>query len=220
MTDEPRENLEELNSIADDDEVDESDISTPEAACLPENHSSADEKESIPQSVEILNELAQIRDMMEKRLSRDKTKEEAFERLYQELDALKRNKAFEDYRSLFIDLVLLYDRIQLAKVDLEAPLSDILESLQEELKEILSRREIEPIIGAPAFFDPAFQRAVSTEIVEIAQLDGKVIRVLRGGFTYKGTVLRPEEVVVGRYQPSQPNRESGEETSCEDEETE
>lgn len=219
MSNEPREKSETLNAIT-PDAMDESNISVPEVACSPETHPSADEEESIPQSGRIFDELAQIRGIMEKRLSRDKAKEEAFERLYKELDALKRNKAFEDYRPLFIDLVLLYDRIQSAKVDLEAPASDVLESLQDELKEILSRRAIEPMTNVACFFDPAYQRAVSTENVESAEVDGKVIRVLREGFAYRGTVLRPQEVVVGRYQPSPQNTESGEKFPHQDKETE
>jgi molecular chaperone GrpE (heat shock protein) len=173
---------------------------TPAPTCNEERPASVDEQQSHRGTDKILEELAGIRDILEKRMSRDQAKEEAFDRLYQELDALKRNKAFEEFRPLFIDLVLLYDRIQAAKTDSDSRLQTVLESLQDELKEILARREIEPITKTTEFFDPAFQRAVSTEMVASMDLNGRILRVLREGFMYRGMVFRPQDVVVGRYQ--------------------
>ena len=138
--------------------------------------------------------------MIEGRLKYDKTKEDAFNRLYGELDELKKNKAFEDIRPLYIDLILLYDRINESNNDNDCKNCELLDSIKEELIEILSRRNIEliPQNNEP-FFDPTLQRIVNTVPVEILELDGKVITILRCGFTFKGRVLRPQEVVVGKY---------------------
>lgn len=213
MTDEPEEKREALDAEL-SDVIGDFDSSASKVASSPESHVGDDEDERIPKSTLILDELAQIRKIIEGQLSCDQRKDEAFERLYQELDAVKRNKVFEDYRPLFIDLILLYDRLQAAKADSESIGIDVLESLQSELKEILSRREIKSMENAPDVFDPVTQRAVSIESVQSVEHDGKVIRVLREGFAYKGTVLRPQEVVVGRYQLSTTNSESGKKSLC------
>ncbi len=150
----------------------------------------------------VFDALVDFRGILETRLVRDKAKDEAFERLYEELDSLKRNKAFEEYRPLLMDLILLYDRFQSAREAATPATNEVLDSLQEELKEVLTRRDIEAIVRMDDAFDPAFQRAVCVESVESTELDGKVIRVLREGFTCRGLVFRPQEVVVGRYRSS------------------
>lgn len=207
MIDEPEKKCDDLDTTM-SDQAGDSAITAPEIVCSPEDHlADDDDKESIPESDRILDEIEQIRKIIKSRLSYDKSKDEAFERLYQELDELKRNKVFEECRPLFIDLILFYDRIQAATVESESPSCDVLESLQGELKEVLLRREIEPIRNTSVLFDPTTQRAVSTEDVESVELGGKVIQVLREGFAYRGKVLRAQEVVVGRHQPSATNSE-------------
>lgn len=154
---------------------------------------------SLPEWSEMCKNITEIRDLITERLKWDKTKEHAFERLYEELDAHKKNKAFEDNRPLYIDLILLYDRIELFKKEPDVSNCDVLDSIQEELMEILLRRDIEIIKKEGESFDPCFQRIVNTQEVATIDLDGKVIHILRDGFTYKGGVLRPQELVVGKY---------------------
>jgi len=165
------------------------------------SQSGFDTKDNSSQEQNILRELAKIQNILERRLSHDRVKDEAFERLYQDLDHVKRNRALEELRPLFIDLILFYDRIQTVDIDSGTSINEILCSLKEELEEILLRREIEPIKSPIDFFNPKFHKAVGLEQVESVELDGKIIRVLRDGFIYRETVLRPQEVVVGRYKP-------------------
>lgn len=147
----------------------------------------------------LCQKITEIHDSLVNRIKYDAVKERAFERLYGELDELKKNKAFEDYRALFVDLLLLYDRVQLFKKDYSDSGFDVLDSIQEELIEILLRRDIEMIQTEEGCFDPRFQRIVKTQEVSTSDLDGKVIQILRDGFVSKFGILRPQEVIVGRY---------------------
>ena len=152
------------------------------------------------QLAELVENVTFIRNLIESRLCQDKTKELALNRLFDELDVLKRNKEFENNRSLFIDLILLYDRIQSTLNESEKTGHGILYSLQEELQEILLRRNIEIIKIQTECFDPTFQKAVQISKVQSPDLDRKVINILREGFQYQSIILRPQEVVVGRYE--------------------
>jgi len=159
-------------------------------------------EKSTPTLHDVITTIGELRTILEDKIARDKIKDEAFERLYADLDEYKRNRSFEENKALYLDLVLFYDRLQASKATVEcAATRDILVSIQEELTEILFRREIEPITERPVIFDPSFQRAVNTETIKDAAENGAVLRVLRDGFTHKGSVLRPQEVVVGRLAP-------------------
>jgi len=170
---------------------DESDNNEKESKYLSTIFTSAEWKE-------LTATIQSIRKNVETKVLKDKTKEEAFERLYEELDAFKRNKAFEDNRPLFIDLILFYDRIQATKQEIANNYCEIIDSICEELQEILLRREIKIIKNHSEYFNPTYQRAVSTSKVDSFDLNNKVIHVLREGFEYKGNILRPQEVVIGK----------------------
>ena len=150
----------------------------------------------------IRQELSQLRELFNKRFSYDRMKETAFERLYEELNEIKRNAAFENMKSLFLDLILLYDRMEClqreAKLDTEG--RDSFRSLKEELLEILSRQEIHFIETKNEMFDAEHQQAVGTEKVDRVDESGKVVRTIRRGFRYRDRMLRPEEVIVTCYE--------------------
>jgi molecular chaperone GrpE len=139
---------------------------------------------------------------VEERLRYDKAKEEAFEKLYGELEELKRNSLFEQLRPLFVDFILLFDRIENVRNELSSgsPLpvevECIMKTVSDELVEILYRREIELIRSPSDVFDPTIQQAIGTESASDASENNRVARVVRRGFRYRNRVLRPEEVIV------------------------
>jgi molecular chaperone GrpE (heat shock protein) len=152
----------------------------------------------------ISEELSHLSRTIESRLTYDQTKEEAFDRLYSELDELKKNAAFEQIRPLFMDLILLFDRIEnahyeLSQSSLPSSVLNLFNSINDELLEILSRREIEPIKNANGSFDPTFQRAIGVEATLAKEENNQIARVLRKGFLYRDRLLRAEEVIVKRY---------------------
>lgn len=155
----------------------------------------------VPGFESLHRELADIRELIDQRLSRDKVNEEAFDRLYRELDCAKRNATVLEHKSLFIDLILLYDRMTAASEGGSAEASswrDVVLSLRDELVEVLKRRDIEPIKVPSGIYDPRYQKVVRIEAAETAAEDGKVLEVLREGFCSGETVIRPQEIVLVR----------------------
>jgi molecular chaperone GrpE len=146
-------------------------------------------------------ELSNIKRIIENRLSYDKAKEDAFERLYGELEDLKKNSFFERSRPLFIDLILLFDRLENYRqthIEESSQLTHLLKSFSEELLEILCRQGID-IIASSKIFDPTIQRAINIEITFKKEEDNKVSEVIRKGFRYFDNIVRPEEVIVKKF---------------------
>jgi len=143
-------------------------------------------------------ELSNLKQIVENRLSYDKVKEVAFERLYGELDDFKKNAFFERNRPLFIDLILLFDRLENylhTEIDKSSQFTHLLKSFSEELLEILCRQDID-IISSSKTFDPTIQRAIKIEITSAKEEDNKVSEVIRKGFRYFDNIFRPEEVII------------------------
>jgi molecular chaperone GrpE len=151
-------------------------------------------------------EVSKISQIFKDRLSYDATKEEAFERLYRELEALKKNEAFERNRPLFTDLILLFDRIENYRQVNPENLSNnasVLSSISDELLEILFRQGIS-VIASSAKFDPTTQRALKLNITNQEDKNNYVSQVVRKGFRYFDNILRPEEVIVNKYTVQNP----------------
>ncbi len=157
----------------------------------------------------ITAELASLKMVVEKRLIYDRAKEKAFDHLYQELEGFKRDAAYQEKRPMLIDLILLYDRMEVIYRDVRsatnvpASVADLLQTLSDELLEILYRREVEMITSSTPVFDPRWQRAIGAETTNIPSEDNKVVQVVRRGFRYRHTILRPEEVIIRKYQPQE-----------------
>lgn len=151
----------------------------------------------------IEDNLATLSQAVEKRLSYDKTKEDAFDRLYAELEDLKKNSALEHLRPLFIDFILLYDRIESISQSLEQgepgdpAAAALVRTLGEELVEILCRREV-VIVPLSDAFDPTIHRAIGVEPVASDAQSNRVAKVVRRGFRMGNRILRPEEVIVSK----------------------
>ena len=153
----------------------------------------------------LATEMSSLNQIIQERLSYDRTKEEAFERLYVELGDLKKNSKFEQIRPIYMDLILLFDRIENISADMShsmasSPLSDILKTLSDELLEILYRREVE-LVSTTDRFDPSIQKVIDIQSNCIEDENNQVVRVVRRGFRYRSQILRAEEVVIKRYSP-------------------
>ena len=153
----------------------------------------------------LATEFSSLNRKIERRISYDKVKEEAFERLYAELEDLKKNSEFENIRPLYMDLILLSDRIENIRQDIEestatpSSLTDVLKTLSDELLEILYRREIELIKTADSTFDPRVQQAISTQPTSSEVENNQVAGVVRRGFRYRERILRAEEVIIKKH---------------------
>lgn len=140
------------------------------------------------------------------RLSYDKTKEAAFDRLYKEMEELKQDQELSQLRPLYIDLILLIDRMntiyndKLDSGSQNPELVNILQTLSHEVLEILYRRGVELIVTTSPVFDPKVQKVVEVIPTHNPAEDNTVVHMVRHGFKYKDVVLRPEEVVIKKYQ--------------------
>src|SRR5690606_22914644 len=111
----------------------------------------------------------------------------------------------KDLRPLYIDLILLVDRIEQIEYDLEEngmstpEIESILETLKHEVLEILYRRGVEQIEHTPKYFDPKYQKVVDCEPTMNPDEDNLVVGIRRDGYKFNDFVLRPEEVVIRKY---------------------
>ena len=153
--------------------------------------------------VSISDQLHHMYERLDRHVLSDKSKDEAFERLYSELEGYKKNSAFESVRPLFIDLILLFDRIAIlteeAGKNADKNCSDILGTISEELLEILYRRDIEVVISDSETFSPTTQRAIGVERTEIEAENNQIARIVRKGFRCGERLVRPEEIIVKKY---------------------
>jgi molecular chaperone GrpE (heat shock protein) len=74
--------------------------------------------------------------------------------------------------------------------------------LESELLEILARRDIRPFDESPTMLDRQMHRTVKTVLTSESKDNNRVLQVVRAGFFIGNKVLRPEEVVISRYDPT------------------
>jgi len=155
----------------------------------------------------VLNE---IKDLIETRLEYDAVKEKAFDKLYEAMrqqgelpNILDRN-----IKPLLTDLILLYDNMKQFEITLSSQKSSNSETilqkfkyLLDDLSEALYRQEVIPIEGnGSGRFDSKLHKATKTEVANTQDDDFKIIDVVRQGFLWRDKVLRPQEVVIRRFE--------------------
>lgn len=149
--------------------------------------------------------VADVRRLVDERLRYDGIKEQAFDRLYKDLEHFRGEAALHQVRPLLLDVILLLDRLDGA---MAAPVNSgdpgaFLGSVREELLEILERRGVSSVSNIEEKFDPQVQRAVEVEATSDEAAHNSIARVVRRGYVADDKVLRPEEVVVFRYKAIQ-----------------
>ena len=142
--------------------------------------------------------------------SSDTVNQRLFDSLHNEVLAYRDNFLHEslqkpfihDLVHLFDDLTSLSDQLQNAAArDAQGSISqwrDNLENAIHSLVEILHRfevKEIEPKENV----DRAIHKVVSFEPADYAEEDGRIMMRVRRGFFWRGTLIRPEEVIAKRF---------------------
>ncbi len=150
--------------------------------------------------------LQDIKEMIKDRLEYDKTKEQAFDKLYQEM---KRQQGFSDLvdrnmKPLITDLILLYDNMK----NLEDSLSSLRETefssiskeftfLVDDLEEALYRQDVERIESNDSgIFNSKYQKAIKTIATDDKKEHLKIVDVVRQGFKWRDKIVRPQEVTI------------------------
>jgi len=145
--------------------------------------------------------LARIEEGLLARLNADKSKDKAFDTLYEEMRQYKENFLHKAQKPLFLDLILLYDQVirGLESVSEDAG-KEAIENIKEELLEILYRRDVEPMeFEEGSKFDRVQMKAIKRVETDNEEQDKDIERVSRCGFKWDETILRPHEVVVKRF---------------------
>ena len=134
-------------------------------------------------------------------------KEQAYDQLYEELRTYKDNFLLQAQKPLFKDIILLFDGITRVirsieeqtdeQITREAMLQN-LRHIEEEILEVLYRRDIEPIEERPKVLDIELQKPIQRIETENPDEDREIVQVVREGFRWNGVILRPQEVVVKR----------------------
>ena len=194
---------EDSNWVDEDLSVDEPVLSESEFD-LPEPEVEAGSPVDIAEKLDKLaGYLSDLNQQFSDRLAKDATKEKAFDYLYGELETVKQNSSFERFKPLYLDLILLFDRVDRVCLGQTAvsggEMYNFLLTLREELLEVLYRQNIELVSSDGKAFDPTQQRAISTETTEVKAENNQLAEIVRRGFRYQNRLLRPEEVIVKKF---------------------
>ena len=152
----------------------------------------------------LASDVADLRDLVEQTARRDEIQKQAFDTLYDELRQYKEDFIFQMEKPLLLDLLLFYDSLNwfqqsLLKQEVSPEvIADSFQYLLDEFIELLYRRDVMPV-ESKEHFDKKVQKAIKVVNTDEPGLDYRVQQVLKRGFTRGGRPLRPEEVVIFRF---------------------
>ncbi len=135
-------------------------------------------------------EVAALKDLFLRRLMDDKIKAAAIVRLNENNEALQRQLDERAITSFVKEILLICDRI-----DAQDTLDDLTCSVEEELLEVLARRDFYKMPPAETF-DPACHNAVGTVEETAEHPDKSIVRIVRNGYLFCDKVFRPADVIV------------------------
>jgi molecular chaperone GrpE len=135
-------------------------------------------------------EVAQLRDLFQRRLFEDKAKNRLYDELHAQLELARGGLADQLFTPLCLELLLVVDRIEAVR----EPADEVLKSVADELRDVLARRGVRPVPEADRF-DPAFHEAVAADR-ESGLPAGTVVEVVRPGYLIGQRLLRTALVVV------------------------
>ena len=143
---------------------------------------------------EIINktyeEVVALKDLFLRRLMDDKVKTAAIAQLKDQNELLQ-NRLDEKNLSGFVkEILLICDRIES-----QESVDSLTASVEEEILELLARREIYPM-EQMLLFDPRYHNAVGTVPAGDEYQDKYIVKVVRNGYLFRDQVFRPADVIV------------------------
>ena len=174
-------------------------------------------------------ELAEMRDEIERLTEqvtqvneRESSLERVFDTLHAELSDYKNDFLYEHLKPVVRPLLFLFDSIEqfdseIAMTQSAAPnavpapgtlaagvVRENIEYFRDQLVEALQVCEVTVMEAPRGAFNAKFHKAVDVMSVPREQ-DGNIVRVVRSGWFLNGQLLRPAEVVVGKFRaPAKP----------------
>lgn len=173
-----------------------------------EKSSSIDEQvnlEPIQQTLELLTkELSTLKTDFQTKIKYDSSKEQIITSLHSELQNHKDGFYFKILRSLALDILTLYDRLETVvekQSDSSSDLNSDLRDFLEDIECILARHGFE-VYQHDGNYDRKLQKVLKTESTEQAESDGSIAQRLKKGLQYENRVVRPEVVTLYRCSAS------------------
>lgn len=156
-----------------------------------------------PRLDRLLEKVSVLEQLFVKRIKDDGVHAAAYNALHQDMSRYRDDGFRGAQKPLLRGLVLLYDTMKRSLSGMGAgPGRDAVELHVEELLELLHRHEVERMAEVPAKYDKSVQQALGTEPAAGPEEDQAVVRVVRDGFRWNGSVLRPQEVVIKAFKPT------------------
>jgi molecular chaperone GrpE (heat shock protein) len=145
--------------------------------------------------------LTDLRELFEQRIQYDEAKERLFDILHQKMRQSETDHESSLKKGLVLSLLLLHDRMQKAESEvIETTTARRIYDLRTQLSDILYAEGVEPIETVTEVFDRSRQEAIESVPTTDPAKDNTVERTVRDGFRSLGKVLRPQSVIVRRYQ--------------------
>lgn len=144
----------------------------------------------------LASEMASLRDLFNRRLLEDKSKNAMFDEMYSQLEFARDGLRKQTVLPIVSQLILLIDRLEQV-----SDRDDLTESIRTELIGVLAGQGVVAIATDSPRFDPASQEAigtVSTDEVDGNIAPGEIAQVFRTGYRDGDRILRPTQVVVAR----------------------
>lgn len=135
-------------------------------------------------------EVMQLKDLFLRRLMDDKVKVAAIAQLKEQNELLQQRLDEKNLSAFVKGLLMICDRI-----DSQDSVDDMTASVEEEILELLARREIYQM-EQPKVFDPRYHNAVATESATDDYPEKSVIKVVRNGYLLRDQVFRAADVIV------------------------
>jgi molecular chaperone GrpE (heat shock protein) len=162
-------------------------------------------------TVDVAQVFRKIEDQLNAIRSSESVNQRVFDSLHDELLKYRDNFLHESLQKPFIhDLVMLFDDLTSLSDQLRtaahednqrghiAQWRDNLENAVHSLLEILHRFEVKEI-EPKEHVDRTLHRVVSYEPANFAEEDGCIVMRVRRGFSWRGKLIRPEEVIAKRF---------------------
>jgi molecular chaperone GrpE len=150
---------------------------------------------------ELAAEVAQLRDLFQRRLLEDRARQRLYDELCAQLEWARSDIEARAVAPVAREVLLIVDRIEtFTGAEDSQALGEALDTVAQELLEILSRRGLRRVddVGTP--FDPRVHEAVD-RVAVAADDHGRVVSVRRAGFLLGSQLVRPVRVVVGHHTP-------------------
>jgi molecular chaperone GrpE len=140
----------------------------------------------------VAQEVGDLRDLFQRRLLNDRLQKQLYDELYKQLELANSQLSLQVISPLLRQIVLVIDRIEST-----ATADGVVESIRQELLELLTRYGVARLQSVGQIFDPRLHQAVGAVGIVSPEGDGVVTREFRAGYLIEDRVLRPAEVEVG-----------------------